>query len=315
MLKIRHALVLTAGLGTRLRPLTDVRAKPAIPVAGTPLIRRIVTWLVSQGVDDLVLNLHHRPASLTARLGDGCDLGARVRYSWELPRILGSAGGPRLARAIVGADPFLIVNGDTLTDLDLSGLTETHTSSGALVTMALVPNREFLRYGGVLLDADGRVTGFVRPGPAAQGSYHYIGVQLVAGHVFDAVQPGIAANSIGGIYDEWIAAQPGAVRGVVADAAFHDVGTPGDYWRASRALATIEGTTGSSVGTGTLIDPLAHVRQSVLWDDVHVGADVQLDECIVADGVVVPPGAVYRRTILVHGDDGQPIASPLNLES
>src|SRR5476651_2526235 len=90
---IRHALVLTAGLGTRLRPLTDVRAKPAIPVAGEPMIRRIAARLVSQGVDDLVLNLHYRPETLTAVLGDGRDLGARVRYSWELPRILGSAGG------------------------------------------------------------------------------------------------------------------------------------------------------------------------------------------------------------------------------
>ena len=90
---IRHALVLTAGLGTRLRPLTDVRAKPAIPVAGVPMIRRIAGWLVSQGVDDLVLNLHHRPETLTAVLGDGRDLGARVRYSWEVPRILGKGVG------------------------------------------------------------------------------------------------------------------------------------------------------------------------------------------------------------------------------
>ncbi len=314
MTPVRHALVLTAGLGTRLSPLTGVRAKPAIPVAGTPMIRRIVTWLVSQGVEDLVLNLHHRPASLTARLGDGRDLGARVRYSWELPRILGSAGGPRLARAIVGADPFLIVNGDTLTDLDLARLTEAHASSGALVSMALVPNREFLRYGGVQLDADGRVTGFVRRGPSAQGSYHYIGVQVVAGRVFDAVEPGTAVNSIGGVYDTWIAAQPGAIRGVVADAAFFDVGTPGDYWRASLAIAAMEGTTGSSVGAGTRIDASAHVRQSVLWDDVHVEPGAELDECIVTDGVQVPAGASHRRAILVRGDDGEPRVCPLNLE-
>ena len=121
---IRQALVLTAGLGTRLQPLTGVRAKPAIPVAGEPMIRRIAAWLVCNGVDDLVLNLHHRPETLTSVLGDGRDLGARVRYSWELPRILGSAGGPRLARDIVGAAPFLIVNGDTLTDVDLARLAE-----------------------------------------------------------------------------------------------------------------------------------------------------------------------------------------------
>jgi mannose-1-phosphate guanylyltransferase len=312
VLKIRHGLVLTAGLGTRLSPLTDVRAKPAIPVAGTPMIRRIVRWLVSQGVDDLVLNLHHRPASLTARLGDGRDLGARVRYSWELPRILGSAGGPRLARAIVGADPFLIVNGDTLTDVDLLRLVDAHSASGALVTMALVPNSEFMRYGGVLIDADGRVTGFVRRGPSAKGSYHFVGVQVVAGRVFDAVEPGTAASSIGGVYDAWIAA--GAIRGVVADAAFYDVGTPADYWRASLAIAATEGTSGSSVGAGTRIDPSAHVRQSVLWDDVAVGPGAQLDECIVTDGVQVPAGASHRRAILVRGDDGEPCASPLNLE-
>src|SRR5436190_1495359 len=132
---IRHAVILTAGLGTRLRPLTDVRAKPAIPVAGEPMIRRIVAWLVSRGVVDLVLNLHHRPETLTRVLGDGRDLGARVRYSWELPLVLGSAGGPRLARPIVGAGSFLILNGDTLTDVDLRSLADAHAASDALVTL------------------------------------------------------------------------------------------------------------------------------------------------------------------------------------
>ena len=94
---IHHALILTAGLGTRLRPLTDVRAKPAIPVAGEPMIRRIIRWLTSRGVTDLVLNLHHLPHTLTALVGDGSDLGLRVRYSWESPQVLGSAGGPRHA--------------------------------------------------------------------------------------------------------------------------------------------------------------------------------------------------------------------------
>lgn len=311
---IRNALVLTAGLGTRLRPLTNVRAKPAIPVAGEPIIRRIAAWLVSQGVDDLVLNLHHRPETLTAVLGDGRDLGARVRYSWELPRILGSAGGPRLARAIVGADAFFIVNGDTLTDVDLVRLADAHAASGALVTLALVPNREFLRYGGVELDADGGVTGFVRRGPSAAGSSHYIGVQAVAGRVFDGIQPGEAASSIGGVYDALIASQPDSVRGVVSGAAFHDVGTPADYWRTSNAFAAADGSTGPRVGRGTRIDASARVTQSILWDDVDVGADVVLDECIVTDRVRVPAGASHRRAILVRGEDGRPIVSPLNLE-
>src|SRR5688500_5937251 len=111
---LRRALVLTAGLGTRLQPLTLVRAKPAIPVAGEPLVRRLVRWLAAHGVTDVVLNLHHLPATLTAVVGDGSDLGSLVRYSWEQPQVLGSAGGPRQALPILGADAFLIANGDTL---------------------------------------------------------------------------------------------------------------------------------------------------------------------------------------------------------
>ena len=88
-----RALLLTAGLGTRLRPLTYARAKPAVPVNGEPLVRRILKWLTGHGIRDVVLNLHHRPETIAAVTGDGADLGIRIRYSWEQP-VLGSAGGP-----------------------------------------------------------------------------------------------------------------------------------------------------------------------------------------------------------------------------
>src|SRR5688500_7450309 len=190
-----RALVLTAGLGTRLQPLTLARAKAAAPVDGEPLARRTIAWLVSHGVRDLVLNLHHKPESITAAVGDGADLGARVRYSWESP-ILGSAGGPRHALpllldgrspsrrsgAAAEADPpsarggfgdadgaertFVLVNGDTLTNVDLRAMLAQHRESGALVTMALIPNPRPDKYGGVLLDAGHAVTGFTRRGGA-----------------------------------------------------------------------------------------------------------------------------------------------------
>jgi hypothetical protein len=105
MNRLSHALVLTAGLGTRLDPLTRVRAKPAVPVAGEPLVRRIIRGLVAQSVTELVLNLHHLPATIAAVVGDGRDLGATVRYSWEQPVILGSAGGPALALPLINASP------------------------------------------------------------------------------------------------------------------------------------------------------------------------------------------------------------------
>jgi mannose-1-phosphate guanylyltransferase len=235
-----QALVLAAGLGTRLRPLTDVCAKPALPVAGQPLIRRIVRWLAAHDVNDLVVNLHYLPHTVTAVLGDGSDLSARIRYSWEQPRILGSAGGPRYALDIIGDDRFIIVNGDTLTDLNVGALVDAHRRSDALVTLALVPNREPERYGGVIMKGDGTVTGFAARGAAAGGTFHFIGVQMVHAQAFRELPPGQPAQSIGGLYDRLIEARPGSVRGLVSDAAFWDIGTPEDYAKTSAELSKRE---------------------------------------------------------------------------
>src|SRR4029079_13281854 len=149
-----RALVLAAGLGTRLQPLTLARAKAAAPVDGEPLARRTIRWLVSQGFTDLVLNLQQRTERITAAGCAGGDLGARVRYSWESP-VLGSAGGPRHALPLIldtegtpsrrggtaaETETFVLVNGDTLTNVDLPSMIDFHRRSGARVTMALIPN-------------------------------------------------------------------------------------------------------------------------------------------------------------------------------
>jgi mannose-1-phosphate guanylyltransferase len=303
--------VLTAGLGTRLRPLTDVRAKPAMPVDGEPLVRRILAWLASHRVDDLVLNLHHRPETLTAVVGDGRDLAVRARYSWEQPRILGSAGGPRLALPLLAAERFFIINGDTLTDVNLPRLEAAHAESGALVTLALVPNREFLRYGGVQLDEQQHIVGFTPRGPSSEGSYHYVGSQIAEADVFTSLTPGEPASSIGGVYDALIASRAGAVRGFVCDAEFWDVGTTADYWRTSQAFIGRSAAARPTMGRGTRIDDTARVTRSILWDDVDVGRDAVVDECIVTDGVVIPDGAEYRRAVIIRGEDDQLRVSPL----
>jgi NDP-sugar pyrophosphorylase family protein len=294
------ALILTAGLGTRLRPLTLARAKAAVPIAGEPLIRRIMRWLAAMHVTDLVLNLHHLPATITSIVGDGSDLGCRVRYSWEQPLLLGSAGGPRLALPILGADTFLIVNGDTLTDVDPAPLVASQSRTGALVTLALVPNVEHLRYGGVRLDDNGRVHGFVRPGPAAAGSFHFIGVQVAHRLAFERAPLAAASQSIGGVYDELIRVRPGSVQGVVVDASFHDVGSVADYWATAHAF----GDRAAQHGRNVRIDPTADVNGSILWDDVEVGAGAVLEECIVADRVRVAAGVRHRRAVLVSSGDG-----------
>jgi NDP-sugar pyrophosphorylase family protein len=225
---IRHALVLAAGLGTRLRPLTLARAKPALPVGGEPLIRRILAWLAGEGVTDAVINLHYLPETIAAVVGDGSDLGVRVRYSWEQPIVLGSGGGPRHALPIVGASPFFIVNGDVLTDLALAPLAGAHLQSGAMVTMALMPNREPEKYGGVVMTEGGHVTGFVKRGTQAANSYHFISVQVANGEVFAGLRDGEAEPMLR-VYEALIAARPGSVRGYVCDAAFWDIGTVDEY--------------------------------------------------------------------------------------
>jgi NDP-sugar pyrophosphorylase family protein len=293
------ALLLTAGLGTRLRPLTLVRAKPAVPIAGEPLVRRIIRWLQSSGVSDLVLNLHHLPETIASVVGDGSDLNVRVRYSWEQPVVLGTAGGPKRALPLLGGDTFLIVNGDTLTDVDLRGLMSSHAASDALVTLALVPNEQPLKYGGAVLDGQSRITGFARPGASAAGSYHFVGVQAVRPSAFDGVKDDSPANSIGDVYDRLLSRRPDAIHGFVTRAAFWDVGTVADYRATSAAL----GASTPDVGRNVRVDPRARIDSSILWDDVEVGAHAVLEECIVTDGAIVPEGAHYRRAVLRGGPE------------
>jgi NDP-sugar pyrophosphorylase family protein len=308
----RSALLLTAGLGRRLLPLTNVRAKPAVPVAGEPLVRRIAGWLAAHDVVDLVLNLHHLPATITTVMGDGADLGVRIRYSWE-PVILGSAGGPRQALPLLNERTFFIVNGDTLTDVDLRGLAAAHASSNAVVTLALAPNHEPGRYGGVRLDGESRVIGFVPRGSAADGSFHFLGVQITNGNAFASLPAGRPSASIGGVYDDLVAKQPGAIAGYVSNASFWDVGTVADYWKTSQAFLDKDAADGGWVGREVSIDTRARISRSLLWDNVSVGAGCVLDECIVTDGVHVPDGMSYHRQILRL--DGTTLAvTPLEID-
>lgn len=285
------ALVLTAGLATRLRPLSLVRAKAALPVAGKPLVIRILEWLRGGGITDAVLNLHHLPHTLTGCVGDGSSLEMRVRYSWEVP-ILGSAGGPRRAMPLLLAgnqgarQTFLIVNGDTLTDLDVSAVIADHCSSGALATMAVVPNAEPEKYGGVLVAPDGVVTGFV-PAGSQEASFHFFGVQVVEAEAFARVPANTPYATVGRLYPELIAERRGSVRAFRCACEYLDIGTPSDYLTTSLHIATREGGE-TLIGARTRVHESARLDRSVLWDDVVIEADVMLRECIVTDGVTVP---------------------------
>jgi NDP-sugar pyrophosphorylase family protein len=307
------ALLLTAGLGTRLRPLTYARAKAAVPVNGDPLARRIIRWLAGRGIHEFVLNLHHRPATIASVIGDGSDLGVRVRYSWEQP-VLGSAGGPRHALPLLtehGERPFLIVNGDTLTDIDINAILQAHTESGALVTMAVIPNPRPDKYGGVRVDADRRVTGFTRPG-STDPSFHFIGIQAAEPRAFVTLEDGVPAESVNALYPRLIAESPQNVTAFVCEGAFSDIGTPRDYLETSLALSEIEGNR-LAAGANLSIAESAVITRTALWDDVAVGSHVTLTDCIVADGVRIPDGASYERCAIVRAE-GRAAAADERLE-
>ena len=307
-----RALLLTAGLGTRLRPLTWLRAKAAVPINGEPLVARVIRWLAAAGIRDQILNLHYRPETIAAAVGDGAAFGVRVRYSWEQP-VLGSAGGPRRALPLLidgrADSDFLIVNGDTLTDLDAGSIVERHRSSGALVTMALIPNPRPDHYGGVQVSRDGWVTGFSRAaasGGTAQPGFHFIGVQVARAEAFADLDDGVPAESVNALYPRLIAANPRAIAAHISGASFLDIGTPLDCLDSSLQLADVEGP--RLIGARSHIHASAHLSRTVVWDDVTIGEAASLRSCIVGDGVRIPEDARYERCAIVPAGKRAPEA-------
>lgn len=289
------ALVLAAGLATRLQPLSSVRAKAALPVAGEPLVTRILRWLRAAGIRRVVLNLHHRADTITRLLGDGTGVGLEVRYSWETD-ILGSAGGPARALPLLASDRFLIVNGDTLADVDLPALTHQHVDTNALVTMAVADGRP--EYNGVVAGEAGIVRGFGR----APGAFHFIGVQAVNAAAFSGVSPDVRSETVHGIYPQIIAGRPEAIRVFRTGAEFFDIGSPRDYLDTVITLAAREGRP-LDRGRECVVAPDATITNSILWDRVVVGAGAHLTNCIVGDDVAVPAAAKYSHSSLVMRDN------------
>jgi mannose-1-phosphate guanylyltransferase len=279
------AVVLTAGLGTRLDPLTRLVAKPAVPLGARTLVEHVLDWLRSQHVTDLVLNLHHRPETITGVVGDGAHLGMRVRYSWE-GRILGSAGGPKRAASLLDSRDVLIVNGDTLCRIDLAAMLASHQRTGAEATLAIVPNPSPSHYNGIVCDAEDRLLSIVPKGRATAGTWHFVGVQIVNTEIFAALPDDVASETTGELYPKMMAERPGSLRGWKVDAPFVDVGTPRDYLEAVSRLGAR--------------DRMSEPRQGcIVWPDARVAPDAVIEHCIVAGPVVLPPGFRATQSVLV----------------
>ena len=189
-----RAMIFAAGLGTRLRPLSDVIPKPLAPVGPWPLVRYAVETAKAAGISSIAMNVHHLPDALPAEFGDGARLGVSIRWSREEGPILGTAGGLRPVRDFLVAEgDFAVLNGDTLIDFDLRRAIEHHRATGAVATMVLKDDPRVATFGAIG-HADGRVWDFVGRAPVPAGAPPlakalFTGVQVFSPEVFDFIAP------------------------------------------------------------------------------------------------------------------------------
>ena len=220
-----------------------------------------------------------------------------VRYSFESP-ILGSAGGPRKALSLLPDEDFFIINGDTLTDVDLHALAARHRETKALVTIAVIPNEWPDRYSGLIVDATGRFHSVVPAGSHVR-SYHVVGVQMAHPSAFARLPMNEPAESIGRLYKDLVKENLGHVRAFLCETWFLDVGTPADYLDACLSIGKKEGDF-AQIGRGSIVDRTARLLDSVVWDNVVIGKGAVLDRCVVADGVQILSGARFRNCAIIQ---------------
>lgn len=231
------AMILAAGEGTRLRPLTLDRPKPMLPVAGTPVIQHIVAWLHSYGITRIAINLHHHPEAVRSYFGDGRTFGVSITYSVE-EAILGTAGGARAMASLVPG-PWIVIYGDTLTDLNLDALLREHERHDPLphVTLALFHAPDPSSCGITETDEKGRVRRFLeKPAPGQiAGDLANAGVLVVDPPLLDATTPGTFSDFGNDLLPAMLAdGKPIFGWTIPSDAYLIDIGTPANYKRAQR---------------------------------------------------------------------------------
>ena len=175
-----RAMVLAAGLGTRLRPLTYEITKPMVPVLDRPVMEHILELLSRHSFEEVIANLHYFPDTIRDYFGE------RVSYSYE-QELLGTAGGVRACADFFGDEAFLVISGDALTDIDLGALAARHAQAGGIATLAVKQVADTREYGVVLHDRDGRVTGFQeKPSPdEALSDLGNCGIYMFDPKIFD----------------------------------------------------------------------------------------------------------------------------------
>jgi NDP-sugar pyrophosphorylase family protein len=311
-----RAMILAAGYGTRLWPLTIDRAKPAIPFMGRPLVGYVAEYLARYGFGDVVVNLHHRPESVRGALGDGSRFGARFHYVEE-PEILGTGGAIDNARALLESDTFVVVNGKIATDIDLAAALETHRRAEALATLVLRPNPARERYS-VVNTSDGLVTGFGghpesdKAGRGVGGGavlgeapLMFTGIQVLDRRVFDYFKRdgrgrAVFSHTVTDVYVPAIK-RGERVAAHVAGGHWYELSTVRRYLDTSVELMKGEGRD-VETGEGAEVDAGAEVSESVLWENVRVERGARVSRSVIGEGVRVRGGEVFEGVAVVRAE-------------
>jgi NDP-sugar pyrophosphorylase family protein len=284
-------MIVAAGLGTRLRPLTHLRPKPALPVRGLPQIAYTLALLRHHGVSEVVVNTHHLPDQLEETARRHCPAGLALHFSREQTLLDTGGGIRRVAAFLRESDPCLIVGGDMLLDADLTALVARHRERGDAVTFLLKEDPRKARFGSVGVDAEGSVrrigSRFDFGGAGRAGVYTWVNV--VSARAFEDLPDQEVCNHFAGWIAPRIEAGGRDVRGDFADCVWEPVGTHREYLEANFApprLSYLDAEAAARrlgvrlgpdlvVGAGATIGPGASLTRVVVWDDEQVPAGLR----------------------------------------
>jgi mannose-1-phosphate guanylyltransferase len=305
-----RAMVMAAGLGTRLRPLTYEVPKPMVPVANRPVMELLLRLLAGQGFGEVVANLHWFPETIESRFGDGSDQGVDLTYIHE-PELTGTAGGVRAAREFLTAErgPFCVLAGDALTDVDLNALAEAHVRTGGVATLATkrVPNVS--EYGVVVTDSDGRVSGFQEKPDRAEALSDLANcmIYVLEPEIFDYFPDSDQVDFALDVFPDLLAHDvPFYVH--VADTYWNDVGSLPEYLQGN--LDVVRGAVGVDAAgelvdgdqEGVLGDDVESSGQILVGEDTRIAAGTRLDgPLVIGPGASVGAGARLRESVLLPG--------------
>ena len=333
-----EAVILVGGQGRRLRPLTDTRPKPMMPLVDRPFVAHQLDQLRRFGVTDVIFSCGYRPEALQGHFGDGTDIGMRLRYVVD-PVPLGTAGAVKNAESMLTSAQVLVFNGDVLTDLDLSLVVAQHEATGVAGTLALTPVADPSRYGLVRLHPDRRVEEFLekpRPDQLRAGEPFLInaGTYLLEREVLDRIPLGEPCSIERDIFPGL--AREGRLAGYPSDSYWRDIGTPDSYLQAhldvlagavrtdaptgdsyvgpgAQLAADARVASGTTIGPDAVVGPGAVVLRSVVGAGSRIGRNVQMDGVILGagvtvgararlvDGTVVGDGATITAGVTVAG--------------